>query len=137
MPFSLWIDKRLRANAENILQNLKEYFPGQKWHKNDLRNRNARIFGFNTEDIENKSKQQYFVDSIAEHLATAEYPDESLIVMRRKLCWEISDILYLPLNARVYEAKKKLFHHTLSDKLSNWSRVDTILHSTFNRTLWK
>ena len=70
-------------------------------------------------------------------MAIAEYPDESLIVMRRKLCWEISDILYLPLNARVYEAKKKPLSPTLSDKLRNWSRVDTILHTTFNRTLWK
>ena len=70
-------------------------------------------------------------------MAIAEYPDGSLIVMRRKLCWEISDILYLPLNARVYEAKKKPLSPTLSDKLRNWSRVDTILYNTFNRSLWK
>ena len=70
-------------------------------------------------------------------MAIAEYPDESLIVMRRKLCWEISDILYLPLNARVYEAKKKQFDPTLSDKLRNWSRVDVLLHKTFNRSLWR
>ena len=68
-------------------------------------------------------------------MAVAEYPDESLIVMRRKLCWEISYILYLPLNARVYEDKP--LDPVLSDKLRNWSRVDTILHTTFNRTLWK
>ena len=98
------------------------------------------MLGFNTDFTDNKSQEHYFVDSIAEdfeHMAIAEYPDESLIVMRRKLCWEISDILYLPLNARVYEAKKKQLDPKLSDKLRNWSRVDVLLHKTFNRSLWK
>ena len=88
----------------------------------------------------NKSKEHLFVDSIAEdfeHMAIAEYPDESLIVMRRKLCWEISDILYLPLNARNYKAKMAPLDPKLSGKLRDWSRVDTELYSIFNKTLWK
>ena len=70
-------------------------------------------------------------------MTIAEYPDESLIVMRRKLCWEISDILYLPLNARVYQAKNKPLSSTLSDKLRNWSRVDTMLYTAYYRSMWK
>ena len=63
--------------------------------------------------------------------------DESLIVMRRRLCWEISDILYLTLRARNYETKDVKPEQNLVEKLTNWSRVDTMLYKTFNETLWK
>lgn len=70
-------------------------------------------------------------------MVIAEHPDESLIVMRRKLCWDIFDILYLPLNVRKYPSKKKTLDKKLAEKLRNWNRVDWMLHKGFNETLWK
>ena len=67
----------------------------------------------------------------------AEHMDESLIVMRRRLCWEISDILYLTLRARNYGTKDKQLDPELVEKLTNWSRVDAMLYKTFNEKLWK
>ena len=66
----------------------------------------------------------------------SEHHDESLIVMRRKLCWEISDIMYLPLRVVNYEYKQSPLNASLGEKLRNWSMVDLMLHKTFNETLW-
>ena len=73
------------------------------------------------------------------HILITEHLDESLIVMRRKLCWEISDIdlLYLPLRVKNYNYKRKPLEPELVEKLTNWSRLDAILYKTFNETLWK
>ena len=98
------------------------------------------MFGWNSNEIENESKMSDFVTMIKrefEHVLVAEYFDESLILMRRKLCWEISDILYLPLLVKNYGYKNHSLEPVLVEKLTNWSRVDTVLYKTFNETLWK
>ena len=81
-----------------------------------------------------------FIASIVndfQHVLITEYLDESLIVMKRKLCWEISDILYLPVRVKHYTYKRKPLEPELAEKLTNWSRVDAMLYKTFNETLWK
>ena len=126
--------------AEKILQNLTNYFPGGLWEFNRIRNRNARILGFNPWDSENKIKVDQFIKHIStqfEHIIISEHHDESMIVMRRKLCWEISDIIYLPLNIRNYTYKSAPMDQTLIEKLWNWSKVDFLLYNIFNKTLWK
>ena len=72
-----------------------------------------------------------------EHMILTEYADESLIVMRRKLCWEISDIFYLPLNARNYAYKSSSVDRNSSDILRNWSSVDFRLYQMYNTSLWR
>ena len=105
-----------------------------------LRNRNAWMLGCNPGEAENESKVNEFLMMIKrqfEHVLIAEYFDESLILMRRKLCWEISDILYLPLQVKKYDYKNHSLETELVNKLTNWSRVDTVLYKTFNEILWK
>ena len=64
-----------------------------------------------------------------------EHYDESLIVLRRKLYWEISDILYLTLREGNYSKKPTDPH--IRAKVQTLLRVDFILHQTFNKTLWR
>ena len=136
--------QRLGLHGNNITEefivNLEKYFPGHKWNKNQIRNRNARMLSFNTFNTEKVSKEVRFVDRIEkefEHAVIAEYPDESLVVMRRKLCWDLSDILYLPLNVRKYPSKKAPLNPKLAEKVQNWNNVDLMLHRRFNESLWR
>ena len=101
------------------------------------------MLGLSPEDCEIEDKVQEFLKKISDefdHMLISEFSDESLIVMRRKFCWEISDILYLSLNVKRYSFKK--LQGVLSDRdpwierVRRWSNVDFKLYRKFNETLW-
>ena len=92
--------------ASHLLRHLDEYL-----QRNDsetiktLRNINAFTLDLKREDFENKTKVNGFLKGVIEdfdHILIAEHLDESLVVMRRRLCWEISDIVYFPLRVKNY-----------------------------------
>ena len=139
------IPKQLNIASEDpsseLLQHLDTYL---LLENSDIlkarRNPNAYDLGLPGKDFENQAKVDKFISSILHdfyHILITEHLDESLIVMRRKLCWKISDILYLPLRVKNYNYKRKPLKLELVEKLTNWSRVDAILYKTLNETLWK
>ena len=66
-----------------------------------------------------------------------EHYDESLIVMRRKLCWEINDILYLRLRIGNHGNKDYTSYSDIRPKVRSLARMDFLLHEMFNETLWR
>ena len=44
-----------------------------------------------------------FVEKQFDQLIIAEYFDESLLLAKRKLCWETEDVIYLMLRSRKYK----------------------------------
>ncbi|XP_070568177.1 galactosylceramide sulfotransferase-like [Ptychodera flava] len=64
-----------------------------------------------------------------------EYLDESLLVLKKKFCWEMNDILYFKINV-VHPNGTKL-PEGLIQKTKNWNSADVILYEHFNRTLWR
>ncbi|XP_066293320.1 galactose-3-O-sulfotransferase 2-like isoform X2 [Branchiostoma lanceolatum] len=67
---------------------------------------------------------------ILEHLA------ESLVLLKRYMCWSLSDILYSPKNTRNYQYKMLGEYPDLIVAHRRWSRVDYALYDHFNATLW-
>ncbi|XP_072022023.1 galactose-3-O-sulfotransferase 2-like [Amphiura filiformis] len=65
-----------------------------------------------------------------------EYFDESLILMRKQLCWNLDDIIYIS-NA----IRSKSHRYTISDqlkkKIRQWNAGDVLLYNHFNKTLWQ
>ena len=65
-----------------------------------------------------------------------DYFDESLVLLKRLLGWEIEDILYVKVNERL--DKEKAFH--LSDRvqenIKRWNKADVLLFNYFNATFW-
>lgn len=70
-----------------------------------------------------------------------EYFDESLILLKRKLCWELDDMLYFRLNQRAIEYKENnisddqqvtIFkaQHTLSD-LPHQTKCDRVSNESW------
>ena len=105
-----------------------------------LQNPNAIMLGLNKRGFHNQSAVQEFIRHIVadfDHMLITEHMDESLIVMRRKLCWDISDIFYLSQIVGHYDYKNTQLRPDLLQTLTNWSRVDSMLYETFNETLWK
>ena len=64
----------------------------------------------------------------------SEYLDESLIVMRRKFCWDLDDIVTYSL--KVNDMSRPRFTESQSQAILEFNLMDAILYDHFNRTLW-
>lgn len=64
-----------------------------------------------------------------------EYFDESLVLLKDLLCWELEDILYFKLNARKGSTVSKLTDE-LYQKATVWNLLDAKLYQYFNATFW-
>ena len=65
-----------------------------------------------------------------------EYFDESLVLLKRRFCWKIEDILYFKLNERTDKEKQDITSHT-KEMIRKWNSADVLLYNVFNQTLWK
>ncbi|XP_068612198.1 galactose-3-O-sulfotransferase 3-like [Brachionichthys hirsutus] len=64
-----------------------------------------------------------------------DYFDESLVVLRHLLSWDLDDILYFKLNMRK-EASKQTLTPVLASKIRAWNYLDGQLYDYFNASLW-
>ncbi|XP_034284550.1 galactosylceramide sulfotransferase isoform X3 [Pantherophis guttatus] len=64
-----------------------------------------------------------------------EYFDESLVLLKDLLCWELEDILYFKLNTRNGSTVSKLTDE-LYQKATVWNLLDAKLYQYFNATFW-
>ncbi|XP_078679068.1 galactose-3-O-sulfotransferase 3-like [Branchiostoma floridae x Branchiostoma belcheri] len=66
-----------------------------------------------------------------------EYFDESLVLLRRLMCWTLQDILYYKANVRHYTTKRAQIPPEVRQIHKEWSYVDYSLYHHFNRTFWR
>ena len=64
-----------------------------------------------------------------------EYFDESLVLLKRRFCWKIEDILYFKLNER-RESKKQHLSGKVEEQIRKWNSGDVLLYDIFHQTLW-
>ena len=69
-----------------------------------------------------------------EMVTITDYIDESLIMLKRKMCWTHEDIVYSPLNARKIKSKDAV--EKLAKK-GEINEIDQALFKNSNETLWK
>nr|XP_044988415.1 galactosylceramide sulfotransferase isoform X1 [Jaculus jaculus] len=65
-----------------------------------------------------------------------EYFDESLVLLRHLLCWELEDVLYFKLNARRDSPEPRLSGE-LYRRATAWNRLDALLYRHFNASFWR
>ena len=67
-----------------------------------------------------------------------EHLDESLVLLKRKLCWQLDDILHLKF---LYLDKEKFARRNITEEqkrqVRTWNAADVMLYEYFNKTLWK
>ena len=66
-----------------------------------------------------------------------EYFDESLILLKRLLCWEIDDILNVKVNERLDKEKASNLSDRVKENIKRWNKADVLLFTYFNATFWK
>ena len=78
-----------------------------------------------------------FLDNEFDLVMILEHFDESLILLKRLLCWELKDILYFKLNERQDVQKRKFISKEVRDDIKSWNKADFMLYRHFNRTFWR
>ncbi|XP_006825806.2 galactosylceramide sulfotransferase-like [Saccoglossus kowalevskii] len=77
------------------------------------------------------------LDQTLDLVMLAEYYDESLILLKKIMCWKEDDILYYSINVR----RNKLIVKTISPEIKNtiakYNKADILLYQHFNRTFWE
>ncbi|XP_066932720.1 galactose-3-O-sulfotransferase 2-like [Clytia hemisphaerica] len=67
-----------------------------------------------------------------------EHFDESLTLLRRRLCWQIDDVVYFKLNERLNKNRpsKPMLNETIM-KIEKWNNADMALYRYFERKFWR
>ncbi|XP_003728912.2 galactosylceramide sulfotransferase-like [Strongylocentrotus purpuratus] len=63
-----------------------------------------------------------------------EYMDESLLLLKKLMCWDYRDISYVIKNHRTHTSE---MDDDVRASLRKWNWADTLLYEHFNATLWK
>ncbi|XP_066265467.1 galactose-3-O-sulfotransferase 2-like [Branchiostoma lanceolatum] len=68
-----------------------------------------------------------------------EHLDESVVLLKRLMCWELRDVLLYSKsrNSRPYSYKKYVATPEELENHLGWSAVDYMLYNTFNNSLWR
>ncbi|KXJ22384.1 galactosylceramide sulfotransferase [Exaiptasia diaphana] len=67
----------------------------------------------------------------------SEYMDESLVLLKRALCWDIDDVLYFTHKQRHKDYKDLEITSEMMRQIHQWNQADSLLYKYFNHTLWK
>lgn len=83
------------------------------------------------------------IDSIFDLVMILEHFDESLLLLKKLLCLEMEDIVYIASNqAKMVQNQAEAENDPEANKIRNsrvhtWAKADYKLHQHFNATLWK
>ena len=68
-----------------------------------------------------------FLDKEFDLVMIMDYFDESLVLVKRLLCWQMEDILYL----------KSVLTDDVRENVRRWNKADVLLFEYFNKSFWK
>ncbi|XP_037834121.1 galactosylceramide sulfotransferase isoform X3 [Kryptolebias marmoratus] len=77
-----------------------------------------------------------FISERFQLVMLVEHFEESLILLKEALCWDMEDLLFFKLNARKGSTVSKLTPE-LRARALEWNAIDWKLYQHFNRTFWK
>ena len=87
--------------------------------------------------IKDKEQRLLTARSRFDPVLIAEYMDESLILLRRKLCWDIRDIVYIPQRVRNYAYKSALMPWPVVKYYMRVLKSDYELYDYFLKILFR
>ncbi|XP_054905133.1 galactosylceramide sulfotransferase [Poeciliopsis prolifica] len=115
------------------------YFDPEGFNSFYLKNLLFFDFGHdNTLELENPQVDEgiRFISERFHLVMLVEHFEESLILLKDALCWEMNDLLFFKLNARKGSTVSKLTPE-LRARALEWNAIDWKLYQHFNQTFWK
>lgn len=121
-----------------FLHNPDYYFDPEGFNSFYLKNLLFFDFGYdNTLKVTDPQVEEgiKFITDRFQLVMLVEYFEESLILLKDALCWEMDDLLFFKLNARKGSTVSKLIPE-LRAKALQWNAIDWKLYQHFNKTFW-
>ena len=141
------LQKNENGPVEEFLGNISKYekpyvFNGQITYTGSViftKNLLAHDFGFPRKFSNDSAYIHKWVDHISKKFIpiAIEYFDESLILLKRKLCLSHCDILYKKKNVLAYGYKQKSISPSARLVYERHSHIDHKLYQTMNESLWQ
>ena len=94
------------------------------------------------EEAQEIQKRIHHLESEFRLVMITEYFDESLVLLKMEMCWQLEDILYIKQNQRTKlhhrnsTLKSQNMPEDLRERIRQWNRADSMLYEHFNKTLW-
>lgn len=121
-----------------FLQNPDNYFDPEGFNSFYLKNLLFFDFGYdNTLKVTDPQVNEGIknISGRFQLVMLVEYFEESLILLKDALCWDMDDLLFFKLNARKGSTVSKLTPE-LRAKALEWNVIDWKLYQHFNKTFW-
>ncbi|NXE56318.1 G3ST2 sulfotransferase, partial [Casuarius casuarius] len=96
-------------------------------------------FGFNPDaDISPKRVHLMLkaIEASFDLLLISEYFDESMVLLKEIMCWDLDSVVSFPLNSR-HSSTRSPLSDSMVEKIKNWNRLDWEIYSHFNKTFWE
>ena len=77
-----------------------------------------------------------FLDKEFDLIMITDYFDESVVLLKRLLCWELDDILYFKSNERQDKERAVDLSEDVKENIKRWNAADKLLFHYFNQTFW-
>ena len=78
-----------------------------------------------------------FLEKEFDLVLISDYFDESVVLMKRLLCWELDDVLYAKSNERLDKDKAPELSDDTKENIKRWNKADVLMYEHFNQTLWR
>ncbi|XP_019628627.1 PREDICTED: galactose-3-O-sulfotransferase 3-like [Branchiostoma belcheri] len=106
------------------------------------RNHLAFDLGYPTEGADDMEAAERYIKELEydfKLVLLLEHLDESLVLLRRLMCWEMKDVVYDTAPKNVVNYSYESYNATPEElaNLRRWKAVDYRLYDTFNRSLWR
>ncbi|XP_034458026.1 galactosylceramide sulfotransferase [Hippoglossus hippoglossus] len=131
-----------RITGENklveFLKNPEAFYSPEAYNSFYLKNLLFFDFGLDNNVEANDPSVMRGIHYLSKYLhlvLIAEYFEESLILLKHKLCWSTDDIIYFKLNSRRSSSVSKLSPEFRAKALE-WNGADWRLYQHFNATFW-
>lgn len=77
-----------------------------------------------------------FLDKEFDLVMISDYFDESSVLLKRVLCWEFEDVLFVKTNERLDKERAVSISDDVIENIKRWNKADMLLFEHFNKTLW-
>ena len=92
---------------------------------------------YNSTDLEERAQAAVASVERQFHLVLIlEYFDESMVLLKRALCWSLDDVVSFRLNSRSERSRRAPPPH-IEAKVAAWNALDWRLYVHFNTTFWR
>ena len=133
--------RNVTSALESFLRNAEFYLKKGKGSGlfNLLKNPTLFDLGLDTKYHGNRTAVRNYIRLLQQEfdlVMLMEYFDESLVLLKRRFCWKIEDVLYFKQNERTNKEKQIITSQAMK-LIRKWNSEDVFLYHVFNHTLWK